>query len=350
MIGNLFGFPFFVTTNVLTRYTYYHILTPPSVNPLLHQVLTSVVKRRQKEEPLPPRQMAKQVKKVEVEVAHWAEELSLITLGVVAAGFGLRGFLLPNSFIDGGVTGISLLVEEVTHFSLPLLLVLINLPFILLGFTTVGRGFAFKSMAAIVGLALVVALVPYPTVTTDTLLIAIFGGFFLGLGIGLSMRGGAVIDGTEVLAIYLARRTGLSIGSIILIFNVFIFSVGAYILSVEVALYAILTYFTASKTVDFVIDGVEEYTGVTIISRHSEEVRLAIIEKLGRGCTIYEGKRGFARRGELLMSTDIVFTVVTRLELAKLKKEIDKVDPQAFMVMNSIKDTQGGMIKKRPFK
>lgn len=319
------------------------------MNPLLHQVLTSVVKRRPAEPAMPPRQMAKRMKK-EVEVVHWVEEASLITLGVVAAGFGLRGFLLPNSFIDGGVTGISLLVEEITQVPLSILLVVINTPFILLGYTTVGRGFAFKSMIAIVALALVVAWVPYPMVTTDTLLIAIFGGFFLGLGIGLSMRGGAVIDGTEVLAIYLARRTGLSIGSIILIFNVLIFAVGAYILSVETALYAILTYFTASKTVDFVIDGVEEYTGVTIISQQSEEIRLAIIEKLGRGCTIYEGKRGFARRGELLMSTDIVFTVVTRLELAKLKKEIDKVDSKAFMVMNSIKDTQGGMIKKRPFK
>ena len=294
--------------------------------------------------------MAVRVKKAKVEVVHWAQELGLIVLGIVAAGFGLKGFLLPNSFIDGGVTGISLLVEETTRIPLSVSLVAINLPFILLGYSTIGRGFAFKSMAAIVTLALVVAWVPYPMVTQDSLLIAIFGGFFLGLGIGLSMRGGAVIDGTEVLAVYLARRTGLSIGSVILIFNVVIFAFGAYILSIETALYAILTYFAASRTVDFVIDGIEEYTGVTIVSRQSEEIRLAIIEKLGRGCTIYEGKRGFARRGELLLSTDIIFTVVTRLELAKLRKEIDKVDPNAFIVMNNIKDTQGGMIKKRPFK
>ena len=321
----------------------------PIVNPLLYQALTKVTKRQSAKEGASPRPVTVRTKK-KIEVVHWVEEAGLIALGVIAAGFGLKGFLLPNSFIDGGVTGISLLVEEVTQAPLSVLLVAINLPFILLGYTTIGRGFAFRSMAAIVSLALVVAWVPYPMVTTDTLLIAIFGGFFLGLGIGLSMRGGAVIDGTEVLAVYLARGTGLSIGSIILIFNVVIFAFGAYILSVEVALYAILTYFTASKTVDFVIDGIEEYTGVTIISRQSEEIRLAIIEKLGRGCTIYEGKRGFARRGEILLSTDIVFTVVTRLELAKLKKEIDKVDPEAFMVMNSIKDTQGGMIKKRPFK
>ena len=320
------------------------------MNPLLHQIITSTIKRREKRSAITTSQFRARVRIAEVEVVHLLQEMGLIVLGVLAAGFGLKGFLLPNSFIDGGVTGISLLVEEVTAFPLSILLVVINLPFILLGFTTIGRGFAFKSIAAIISLALVVALVEYPIVTADKLLVAIFGGFFLGLGIGLSMRGGAVIDGTEVLAVYLARRTGLSIGSIILIFNIFIFSVGAYILSVEVALYAILTYFAASKTVDFIIDGIEEYIGVTIISIQSEEMRLAIIENLGRGCTIYQGKRGFAPRGEMLLSTDIVFTVITRLELAKLKKEVNKVDAQAFMVMNTIIDTQGGMIKKRPFK
>ena len=320
------------------------------MNPLLHQIITSTIKRREKRSAITTSQFSARVRIAEVEVVHLLQEMGLIILGVLAAGFGLKGFLLPNSFIDGGVTGISLLVEEVTAFPLSILLVVINLPFILLGFTTIGRGFAFKSIAAIISLALVVALVEYPIVTADKLLVAIFGGFFLGLGIGLSMRGGAVIDGTEVLAVYLARRTGLSIGSIILIFNIFIFSVGAYILSVEVALYAILTYFAASKTVDFIIDGIEEYIGVTIISLQSEEMRLAIIENLGRGCTIYQGKRGFAPRGEMLLSTDIVFTVITRLELAKLKKEVNKVDAQAFMVMNTIIDTQGGMIKKRPFK
>lgn len=231
------------------------------MNPLLHQLITTAIKRRQKEAIVPPRQMAVKVKKAEVEVVHLVQEVGMIVLGIFAAGFGLKGFLLPNSFIDGGVTGISLLVEELSDAPLSILLVVINLPFILLGYTTIGRGFAFKSMVAIVALALVVALVPYPIVTADTLLVAIFGGFFLGLGIGLSMRGGAVIDGTEVLAVYLARRTGLSIGSVILIFNVVIFTFGAYILSIETALYAILTYFSASKTVDFVINGIEEYTG-----------------------------------------------------------------------------------------
>jgi len=175
-------------------------------------------------------------------------------------------------------------------------------------------------------------------------------GFFLGLGIGLSIRGGAVIDGTEVLAIYLSKRIGLTIGDIILIFNTIIFLFGAYVLSVEIALYAILTYLAASRTVDFVIEGVEEYTGVSVISNKSEEIRLAIIENLGRGVTLYSGKRGFGKQGDELQKVDIVYTVVTRLELAKLKREIDKIDPDAFIFMNSIKDAHGGVIKKRPLR
>lgn len=271
----------------------------------------------------------------------------LIIIGIVSAGFGLEGFLIPNSFIDGGVTGISLLVLEVTGYSLSILLVVINLPFIILGAFQVSRQFAIKSILAILGLALAVHFIPYPVVTSDKLLIAVFGGFFLGAGIGLAMRGGAVLDGTEVLAIYLSKKTGLTIGDVILIFNIFIFSCGAYILSVEIALYAILTYLAASKTVDFVIEGVEEYTGVTIISPKTDEVRFMIIEKLGRGVTIYNGKGGYAKEGEPLKDTQILFTVITRLEIAKLQSEIHKIDPGAFIVMNSLKDTKGGMVKKR---
>ena len=281
---------------------------------------------------------------------HFLRDTFLIVLAITSAGFGLKGFLIPNSFIDGGVTGISLLTEQVTGISLSLLLVIINFPFLLLGYSQISKAFSIKSVLAIIGLALIVFLVPYPVVTTDKLLIAIFGGFFLGLGIGLSIRGGAVIDGTEVLAIYLSKRTGLTIGDIILIFNTIIFLFGAYILSVEIALYAILTYLAASRTVDFIIEGVDEYTGVTIISEMSNEIRLAIIEKLGRGVTLYLGNRGYGNKRNELKPVDIVYTVITRLELSKLKREVEKIDPGAFIIMNSIKDAQGGMIKKRPFK
>jgi uncharacterized membrane-anchored protein YitT (DUF2179 family) len=282
-------------------------------------------------------------------ISHFVRDAFLIMLGIASAGFGLKGFLIPNSFIDGGVTGISLLTEQVTGISLSILLVIINLPFMIVGYSQISKAFAVKSVAAIVGLALVVYFVPYPVITTDKLLIAIFGGFFLGLGIGLSIRGGAVIDGTEVLAVYLSKRTGLTIGDVILIFNTIIFMFGAYILSVEIALYAILTYLSASRTVDFVIEGVEEYTGVTIVSDKSDEIRLAIIENMGRGVTLYSGNRGYGKTRDELLHVDIVYTVITRLELSKLKREVDKIDPGAFIIMNSIIDAQGGVVKKRPF-
>ena len=279
---------------------------------------------------------------------HIVRDTIFILIGIALAGFGLKGFLLPNSFIDGGVTGISLLTTEITGVPLSILIVVINLPFLMLGFSQVGKEFALKSIISIIGLALVVHFIPYPVITTDKLLIAFFGGFFLGAGIGLSIRGGAVLDGTEVLAIYLSKKTGLTIGDIIFLFNIVIFSFGAYILSIEIALYAILTYLVASKTVDFAVKGVEEYTGITIISDNSEKIRLMITEKLGRGVTIYSGKGGYGKKGDNLKKFDIVYTVITRLEIARLQAEINKIDSDSFIIMNSIKETKGGMIKKRP--
>lgn len=280
-------------------------------------------------------------------IAHIAKDTIFILIGIASAGFGLKGFLLPNLFIDGGAMGISLLIAETTGASLSILIVAINLPFLLLGYSQIGKQFALKSIIAIIGLAIVVHLIPYPLITSDKLLIAVFGGFFLGAGIGMAIRGGSVIDGTEVLAIHLSKKTGLTIGDIILIFNIIIFSFGAYILSIEIALYAILTYLAAAKTINFVVEGVEEYTGITIISNNSDKIRLMITEKLGRGVTMYTGKGGYGKRGDTLKQIDIVYSVITRLEIARLRTEIDKIDSDAFIIMNSIKDTKGGMIKKR---
>lgn len=292
-------------------------------------------------------QLPADLKHLSVELTHFTKESLLIIVGILSAGMGLKGFLLPNMFIDGGVMGISLIASKVTGISLSIFILVINLPFIMMAFSTVNKWFAIKSLVAITLLAIVVHIVPYPTITDDKLLIAVFGGFFLGLGIGLAIRGGAVIDGTEVLAIFMSRKTSLTIGDVILVFNVLIFAVAAYVFSIEIALYAMLTYLAASKTVDFVVSGIEEYMGVTIISEKSEEVRLAIIEKMGRGCTIYQGKKGYAKRGEKLKEIDIVYTLLTRLELARLKTEVDKIDQNAFIIMHSIKDAKGGMIKKR---
>lgn len=293
---------------------------------------------------------AKEFLKLKVTVWHLIKDIVAISLGIISAGFGLKSFLLPNSFIDGGVTGISLLTSGVTGFPLPLLILIINIPFLILGYTQIGKSFAIKSVLAICGLALALIFIEYPVITSDKLLVAAFGGFFLGAGIGLSVRGGAVLDGTEILAITVSRKAGLTIGDIILIFNVMIFSVAAYLLTIEVALYSILTYLAASKTIDFIIEGVEEYTGVTIVSSHSDEIRLMLTEKMGRGVTIYNGKRGYGKKNDHLGAVDIVFTVITRLEIASLQTEVEKIDRHAFIVMNSIKDTKGGMIKKRPLK
>lgn len=292
--------------------------------------------------------LAKGLKQFQILLKRRLIQIFLLSMGVLSAGFGLKGFLLPNEFIDGGATGISLLISEVTGMPLSLLLILVNIPFVVLGYRTIGLDFAIKTALGIIALSIAVETIPYPQITQDKLLVAVFGGFFLGGGIGLAMRGGGVIDGTEVLALNLSKRSGLSIGDLILIFNIIIFSVAAWLLSLETALYSILTYLSASKTVDFIIEGIEEYTGVTIISPKSEDIRQMIINDIGRGVTIYKGERGFGSTGHRENDIDIVFTVITRLELSNLKAEIEKIDPNAFILMHSINDTKGGMIKKRP--
>ncbi|WP_339650720.1 YitT family protein [uncultured Maribacter sp.] len=275
-----------------------------------------------------------------------AKDTFFIISGIFFAAFGLESFLFPNSFIDGGATGISLLIAETADIPLYILIILVNIPFVFLGYRVIGKIFASKTALAILGLAIVLAFVNFPEVTQDKLLVSVFGGFFLGAGIGLSVRGGSVLDGTEVLAIYLSRKLGTTIGDIIILVNILVFSAAAYMLSLETALYSMLTYLSASKTLDFVIEGIEEYTGVTIISDSSEEIRLMIIEKLGRGLTIYKAKGGFGKQG-FHREYDVIYTVITRLEIRRLNIEINKIDPKAFVVMGKINDTRGGMIKKR---
>ncbi len=293
-------------------------------------------------------QLARGLRELKIMAFRLVKDFILIVTGIFSAAFGFKGFLLTNHFIDGGATGISLLVSALTNVPLYLLIICINIPFIALGYKIIGKAFAVKTALAISGLALCVGLVNFPDITQDPLLVAVFGGFFLGAGIGLSVRGGAVIDGTEVLAIYLSRKFGTTIGDIIIVINILIFSAAAYFLSVEIALYSMITYLAASKTLDFIIEGIEEYTGVTIISSHSEQIRSMIINSMGRGVTVYNGKRGFGKSGESSKNIDIIYTVITRLELNKLNTEIEKIDPNAFVVMSSVKDTKGGMIKKRP--
>ena len=274
-----------------------------------------------------------------------------IILGIFSASFGLKGFLIPNQFIDGGVTGISLLISFSSKIPLPLLIFIINVPFIILGYSQISKFFAFKALVAIAGLSLVLAFIDFPVITHDKLLIAIFGGMFLGAGVGLSVRGGGVLDGTEILALYIWRRSETSIGDMIMIFNVIIFSCAAFILGIESALYSILTYLAASKTIDYIVEGVEEYTGVTIISEKSSKVKVILMTKFGRGLTIYKGKRSMIGRHadlEGVADMDIIFTIVTKLEIGKVKKLVNEVDENAFIYCFPISNAKGGVLKKRP--
>lgn len=271
-----------------------------------------------------------------------------IFAGIVSAGFGLKGFLLSSHFIDGGVTGISMLLASILNIPLAVFIPVINLPFILMGYRQIGLAFAIKSTFAIAGLALCLALVDFPDVTPDLLLTAVFGGFFIGAGIGLAMRGGAVLDGTEVAALLISRRnSALRVGDVILAMNVFIFAAAAYYLSVDIALYSMLTYFTASKTVDFIIHGIEEYTAVLIVSDHHEAIREMITEKLHKGVTVLNSEKGFGKRGLQGHETKVLYSVVTRLEVSRLRDAIAEIDPLAFVVQHGIDDAQGGIVKER---
>lgn len=266
-----------------------------------------------------------------------------IVLGILSAGLGLKGFLLTNNFIDGGVTGISMLVAATTALPLSILILLINIPFIFIGYRQVSKIFAIKSIIAILGLAISLTVIPYPVVTNDKLLAAVFGGMFLGGGIGLSIRGGCVLDGTEVMALILSKKIGATIGDVILIFNIIIFSVATLVLGVELALYSMLTYFAASKTVDFVLNGIEEYNGIIIISSKSEDIKQSILNDLARGVTVYKGSGGLSE-----VEHNILFCVVTRLEIPALKNLVNTIDETAFLVIHPISDASGGIVKRRP--
>lgn len=266
----------------------------------------------------------------------------LIVLGIFSAAFGLKGFLLSSRFIDGGVTGISMLLADQLHQPLAILILVINLPFIALGLRQVGKLFALKSALAIAGLSLCLAFVKFPDVTPDKLLTAVFGGFFIGAGIGLAIRGGAVLDGTEIAALLISKSSNLlKVGDVILILNVFIFLAAAFFLGIESALYSMLTYFAASKTIDFLIHGLEEYTGIIIISDRNDEIRMAIIRDLERGVTVYKGRGGLTDAEQ-----DILFCVVTRLEIGRVKGVVNQFDENAFIVVHPLADAEGGVLKR----
>ena len=277
------------------------------------------------------------------------KDIGYITAGILICGFALKSFLVPNSFFDGGVTGISLLISELYHINIAYVIIPANIPFIIMGIFQVNGRFAWKTLAAIIGVGVCLQFIPYPEgITHDKLLVCIFGGVFMGTGIGLAIRGGCALDGIEVLALFTLKRSSFTVSEIILGINVFIFSIAAFKLGLPTALYSIITYYAASHTINFVIEGVEEYTGFTIISGQNELIKEKLVMELGKGITVYKGERGYLKDSfDIHHPVDIIFTVVTRLEVRRLRNIVQSIDPKAFMFTSTIKEAAGGVLKKR---
>ncbi|MBK8626397.1 MAG: YitT family protein [Saprospiraceae bacterium] len=268
-------------------------------------------------------------------------------VGVLLSAFALKGFLVPNHFFDGGVTGMSLLFHEIYHINLAYVIILFNIPFVIISYFSIGQSFSLKMFGSVVLLGICLVLMPTIALTSDKLLISIFGGVFLGLGVGLIMRAGSALDGIEVLALYTLKKTSFSITEIILGINIIIFSIAAINFGIETALYSILTYFCATRTIDYVVEGIQAYSGVTIVSSLSDEIKYHLVEKLGRGITIYKGERGYLPGNfDVHTPCDLIFTVITRLELRRLKNVVHNIDPKAFIFVSAIKESSGGVLKK----
>lgn len=282
---------------------------------------------------------------------NWSSIFSLSSmaytiLGVFSALIALQGFMIPNHFLDGGITGISILVEEVFHIPFSICLILFNLPFIFVGYKKIGKTFSVNAFMAVILLAVLMTFITFPQITSDKVLIAVFGGFFIGLGIGLVIRGGGVIDGLEIIAHYTNKRIGFSTSEIIMTFNTLLFIGAAFEFGIETAMYSILVYFTAMKTSDYVVDGFEEFTALTIISKEFETVKSVIVNDFGKAITVYKGERGYLPGSfEIKQDCDIVMTIVTRIEIHRIKEVIKELDPNAFFYVQRIKEVKGGLGK-----
>jgi len=272
-------------------------------------------------------------------------EFGQILIGIVLASIGLKAFLLPNHFLDGGVTGISILISEITDIDISILLVIISVPFILLAWYTVSRRIVYKSIFSIIALALFIHFENFESLTEDKLLIAIFGGLFLGLGIGITIKNGSVLDGSEILGIFFNDRLGISIGKVILVFNVILFSVTAVVLSIETAMYSVLTYLITSKVIDLIIEGFEDYVGLMIVSDRFNEIQEALINEVGTGMTIYSGKKGYGTRG-MREESEIIHTIINRIDIMRTHHLIEGIDKQAFIIEFDVNNVKGGIRRK----
>lgn len=292
-------------------------------------------------------------KKHQSETINWKTILNSKNLLQIMAGSGLavfamKGFMIPNRFMDGGVTGISILLHEISHINISIFILVFNLPFVYLGYKKIGRTFAIQTIIAVILLAIGLLLIDIQPVTTDRLLIAIFGGVLIGIGVGLVIRCGGVLDGAEVIAVFTKRRTGFSNSEIIMLFNTCIFAGAAFHFGLETAMYSLITYFAATRATDYVVDGIEQYTSINIISSKHDLVKKLLVNELGKGITVYKGERGYLP-GSFDIKTDceIIVTIVTRLEINKIQDAVLEIDPKAFIYIQSINEATGGILKAK---
>jgi uncharacterized membrane-anchored protein YitT (DUF2179 family) len=292
-------------------------------------------------------------KKIKADKVDWSDVWNLnnmfqIFLGVSLAVLAMKGFMIPNKFMDGGITGISILIHEIFKVNISILVIVLNVLFIYLGYRRIGKTFAIQTTFAVILLAIGLLFVHIKPITSDRLLIATFGGFLIGSGIGLVIRGGGVIDGAEVVAVFTRRRTGLSNSEIIMLFNTVIFGVAAFKFDIQTAMYSIITYFTATKATDYVVDGIEEYTAMNIISAEQETIKSFLVNELGKGITVYKGERGFLPNSfDIKYDCEIIVTIVTRLEIKQIQESLINIDPKAFIYVMSIKEATGGILKQK---
>jgi uncharacterized membrane-anchored protein YitT (DUF2179 family) len=280
-----------------------------------------------------------------IQIRDVAIEIVYLFLSILLASIGLKAFLLPNGFLDGGATGIAILLNKVFSFDISLSLPIISIPFFVISASVLSRRILVKSIISIIGLALVLYFENFEPITEDKLIIATFGGIFLGCGIGLAIRNGAVLDGSEVLGVYLHNKFGVSIGNIILAFNLILFAITAILVSTEVAMYSTLTYIVTGKAIDFTIHGFENYVGLMIVSSKSLEIQNSLLEKIGQGITVYQGRKGYGKNG-FNEHREIIHLVVNRIDVKRIHQIIDEVDAEAFSAEFEVNHVKGGKVRK----
>lgn len=270
----------------------------------------------------------------------FAKKFIFITLGAILMAIALEVFLVPNDIIDGGITGISIVLSKLLSIKLGILIFLINLPFLYIGLKQIGHHFAISAIYGVTVMSVfTLYLHRFDAFTDEKLLAVLYGGILLGLGVGLVIRFGGALDGTEVVAILLSKKLRKSVGQVIMMINVVIFIVAGFVLGADSAMYSIVTFYIAAKVMDIVVEGLDESKSVTIISTEHEQIVHEIQAKLGRSATLIYAKGGYSRE-----DIQIVYCVVTRLELVKLKELVQDVDPHAFISISQIADVMGGSL------